>query len=524
MKINLKKFLTTDWINPIVIKELRQAVRSMFVSAAVMIFLFAIVVAIFLSLVNHILYGFKYDPTSLATGRSMFSGMFGVLSFLTIFFLPVYTGVRLGIERQQNNLDLVNITTLSPARFIHGKLLAGAVITLLMYSAAMPFLAATYLFRGIDMISVLMALIVTFAATLLVIEAAILVAVLPASKVFRALFAVALGWSLFGLVMGLNVMCYDMVSSGSGSYWGSSEFWTIAGIFALAWLSIMAVMDSLVIGMVSPAASNRWIWAKTAIFLVWLIWGMIAFLAAMSEKAEEIMIIWLSCGTILSVVGLLIASADRDQPSPRLLRQVPQRPIFRRWLFPFFSGQTQGMLWAIQIGIGSLVMTWFLGVIGSAYELPDWMNPFAVFGSHSRGYIHLKELKMPLRICGGILAYAVAYVMTGLLIWRQLIRPRFPSSMVPVLSMMLVTIGSVVPVLIAVGLGHFSWDENTLNRWYWYGNPVSLIFGSAYNSQMVTAVIWALLGTILNMPWFVRQAREFKPLEEPPATLGPVGK
>ena len=63
----------------------------------------------------------------------------------------MYMGLRVASERQDNNPDLLYISTLSPGRIIRGKFFCAAYVTLLFFSACLPFMALTNLLRGVDL-------------------------------------------------------------------------------------------------------------------------------------------------------------------------------------------------------------------------------------------------------------------------------------------------------------------------------------------------------------------------------------
>ena len=92
----------------------------------------------------------------------MFSAFMVILAGASIFFIPLYIGVRVAAERQENNPDLLYVSTLSPARIIWGKFLCGAYMALLFFSACMPFMAFTNLLRGVDLPTVFFILFFLF--------------------------------------------------------------------------------------------------------------------------------------------------------------------------------------------------------------------------------------------------------------------------------------------------------------------------------------------------------------------------
>jgi ABC-type transport system involved in multi-copper enzyme maturation permease subunit len=113
----------TNWreweFNPIVIKELRQGVRSWTVTGMLLLFLVVLFIASLGFLVTQ---SFDVSP-NMGLGSSMFSTFVVILAGASVFFIPLYTGVRVAVERVEHNQDLLYVTSLSPARIIFGKFL-----------------------------------------------------------------------------------------------------------------------------------------------------------------------------------------------------------------------------------------------------------------------------------------------------------------------------------------------------------------------------------------------------------------
>ncbi|HUC85736.1 MAG TPA: hypothetical protein VL970_11135, partial [Candidatus Acidoferrales bacterium] len=109
-----------EWeLNPIVIKELRQGVRSWSVTGMLMLFLVALFLASLAFLVTE-----SFDlNANMELGARMFSVFIAVLAGASVLFIPLYTGVRVASERLDNNPDLLYVSTLSPTRIILGKFL-----------------------------------------------------------------------------------------------------------------------------------------------------------------------------------------------------------------------------------------------------------------------------------------------------------------------------------------------------------------------------------------------------------------
>ena len=181
--IRLKSHLAgwREWeLNPVIVKELRQAVRSWTVTGMLLLFL----VVLFITSLGFLITQ-SFDVNSdLQLGGTVFSVFVVLLAGASILFIPLYTAVRVAFERQENNPDLLYVTTLSPFRIMLGKFLCSAYIVLLFFSACMPFMAFTNLLRGVDLPTVFYILFLLFVMVCGANTVAIFFACLPVSRAF----------------------------------------------------------------------------------------------------------------------------------------------------------------------------------------------------------------------------------------------------------------------------------------------------------------------------------------------------
>src|SRR5262247_2825772 len=178
-----EKISLGDRINPIVVKELRQAVQSRFVIAALLTLLLVQLVAIGIYILasGPSLCGFD-------AGRQSFLMLFGILLVVALIFVPLYTGARLAAERSDINVDLLFITTIKPRSVIAGKMFAAIMLTAMIYSACMPFMAFTYFLRGIDLPSIFISLGIGFVVVMACAQGAVFVACIPVNRAFKVIF------------------------------------------------------------------------------------------------------------------------------------------------------------------------------------------------------------------------------------------------------------------------------------------------------------------------------------------------
>ena len=189
-----------EWeLNPIVIKELRQAVRSWAVTGMLLLFLTVLFIT---SLVFLVTQSFEVD-VNMGLGGTLFATFMVILAGTSVFFIPLYVGIRVAVERQENNPDLLYVSTLSPARIIRGKFLCGAYMALLFFSACMPFMAFTNLLRGVDLPTVFFILFYLFLIVCAANMVAIFFACLPLSRPFKVLLAIYACFQSFSFIVPL---------------------------------------------------------------------------------------------------------------------------------------------------------------------------------------------------------------------------------------------------------------------------------------------------------------------------------
>src|SRR5262249_47846025 len=128
-----------DAMNPIVVKELRQAVKSRLIVTILMLFLGLNVLILALHLV------FRAARAGIETvdwmaGIQVFRWLEYILLFTLMLLVPAAAALRLGAERSEHNVDLLFISTLRPVSIMAGKFCAALVLAVLVFSACAPFM------------------------------------------------------------------------------------------------------------------------------------------------------------------------------------------------------------------------------------------------------------------------------------------------------------------------------------------------------------------------------------------------
>ena len=324
-----------EWeLNPIVIKELRQGVRNLTVAGMLLLFLVVLFIA---SLVFLVTESFSVDA-NMQMGASMFSAFVVILAAASVFFIPLYTGVRVAAERQENNHDLLYVTTLSPTRIIFGKFLCSAYIAMLFFSACMPFMAFTNLLRGVDLPTVFFILAFLFLVVCAANMIAIFLACLPMSRPFKFLFVIYGIIQSFGVIGSLIGTSFMFMRSGIGAMMTGRDFWI--GTITAAAIGLMAIglFFVLSVALITPPSANRALPIRIYLTVLWLLGGVLCFTWVVRSGSADRMDAWLWLTFGMTMFALLVVISNADQLSLRVRRTIPPRGLKRAAAFLFFNG------------------------------------------------------------------------------------------------------------------------------------------------------------------------------------------
>src|SRR5688572_25092055 len=216
-----------DRINPIVVKETRQAVNSRLVAAFLLLFLAVQLVVMLLMMTSR---EFE-DPNelNLRAGRELFTFVQGILLGTCMILIPVLTGMRLAVERSDVNVDLLFVSSLTPRAVITGKLFAAAALALLIFSACAPFMTFAYVMRGLDVPTIMVVLVADYLTVLLTTALSLFLASVPANRGLRIFLGLGGFVVMCYLGGGLIALTSEFLRGSSRYDMGSWEFW--AGYF-----------------------------------------------------------------------------------------------------------------------------------------------------------------------------------------------------------------------------------------------------------------------------------------------------
>lgn len=493
-------------INPILLKELRQAVRSKAIAGAYCMFLLVQVIV-----TGAMLLAWRIDAgysavSMLGMGRSVFQALFVPLTVICVMFVPLYAGIRIALERSDDHLDLQFVTRLTPAMIVRGKWFCSLALVALMTSAALPFLTLTFYLGGIDVPSALLILLLMTLVAAMTTLFALMIGALPGSRPWRLLMGLVATGLLIGIIGMLQSAADGVIRHGAAAHIATASFWKVAGPVTGAGIILGGLLFCVCMLRISPPAANRSMPLRVWITMSWIAWGITMIVYAKLNQEFHFMFFWMAPTVVICFFALAASICERPDFGRRLRRSIPGNPILRLLVFPFFSGNVPGTLWSVMIGVATVgVSYWMLMVIHSA---AGWTP------SQYNRMIHAVQ------ITAGMLAYGFAYSQTAFWLWLRFGRKWLSRANVWVIFILLVAVGSVIPLLAAIAGTARRPDD--WGAWA-VGNPF-LLFSDIHKSGTLRfSLSWGALMLVPFVIMLVKSYTNFKPLARGAASGAPSG-
>lgn len=477
-----------DWLNPILIKETRQALKSRQFVATFSILLFSALgwtVAGSLSMMPQIY--------TMPSAPRMLIGYYIVLAVPMLLVVPLAAYRSLENEIDDGTLELLSITTLSPWQIVLGKLASAMLQMLLYFIALFPCVAYAYTLRGVDlpttMIMVFSLLIVGVFLTIVALFFAP-IAISRSGRIVTLLLVMAI---LLASQIGMGQFIIGMIQTGN-TLTSVQAFYLI-----LTAVCIFAASGHLLLtttaAKLTPISENR----STAIRVSLLIFTavIVAFISiAYRSDLGQISMTIPTIGTVFlcslwCIMGSMMVG-ETSVVTPRIRRELPSSFLGRSTLTFLTPGPVTGLV---------LVST-----VGSVLVIGFCVWSVQLESSNRFGSYQIVELTWIRRLLLCAAVYAIGLLVAASWLMR-LIRvrnsPRVEVGFAALVAIMVVT--ALMPY--AIGL-HFS-DYRTysynwfqITNWAWTTARVADGEKMAEQVAMVVGVvsIAALILTIFSQP------------------------
>ena len=238
-------------LNPILVKEARQAMKS---KQFLITFMLLLVCGWGWSILGIALQaGAVYYAES---GQFMLGGYFVVLTVPLMIIVPFASFRSIAAEKDHGTFELLSITALNSRQIVTGKLAVSVLQIVVYMSALAPFIAFTYLLRGVDLLSIVWVLSHTGLLSLAFCSVGILVGTLTRSSHWQVVLSVfllaAFGFGAFGwMAFVFNVLLDSQMPFHEPQFWMGNAY-MVTMLITYIFVAIVAASS-----MVSFASDNR---------------------------------------------------------------------------------------------------------------------------------------------------------------------------------------------------------------------------------------------------------------------------
>lgn len=463
-----------DWLNPILIKEARQSLKSRQFIITFFLLLAASCLWTILGVVLN-----APDVYYVPTGQSLMAGYYFVLAIPLIGMVPLAAHRSLAAEIDDDTFEMLVITRLSAMRIVMGKLNSAMLQMMVYFAAIVPCLAFSYLLRGVSLPTIAMLIAIVFFTALLVTSFSLMVATLAPHRTGQTLALLG----VIGVVVFAEFVCAAFCLDGilSQRLTNATETMMMTAMFMIVGGSCIVMFIKAAAARIGPVTENRSTGLRWCMFGQQLIWiAAIAFLALWYEDNEVLNFGTMIVGGYWLLMGTLTLS-ESPELSPRVQRQLPRTLAGRCLLTWFNPGPGTGYVFAISSGtVGALVMGGFGAGVVDVNRAP-----------------RTDPVTFSLIIAGYLLSY--------LGITRLIVMPlsrRFGSSLaIPVatLAILMVLAGFTPTVLSVVFTGSTPYNYTPLEAIDWAWTLVEA-FDTRYSPVLALLIMFTgMVITVLNL-------------------------
>lgn len=369
-----------DRLNPLLVKETRQALKS---RQFTLWFVLMLIASWLITIGGVAIIGPSISFVS--AGGYLLLAYFFALAVPLVIVVPFTAYRSLASELEDNTRDLLEVSTLSPYQIINGKL-GSAVVQMLVYlSVLAPCLAFTYLLRGVDLPTIALLLSMAVSSSLALSLIGLLFAASTRQRYAQVVMSIILAGALFLALWGLLMSAWAITNY--GAWFADEETKIVIAAIASTYVTSFALLYLTAVKLVTFASANRstalrWAMvAQQAVFLAWI--GGIISIRLLSPNGPPG-----NFGEVTTVVGIIagiywlfmgsLLTGESPILSRRVRRDLPQSTV-GRMLFGLFSpGPGSGYLFVLanlsMIATLCLIGLQFYGGIFSTSVIGGWSN------------------------------------------------------------------------------------------------------------------------------------------------------
>lgn len=470
----------SGWLNPILIKEARQSLKSRQFIATFFLLLVASCVWTVLGIVFN-----APDVYYVPSGDLLLAGYYFVLAIPLIGMVPLAAHRSLAAEIDDDTFEMLVITRLSAIRIVMGKLNSAMLQMMVYFAAIVPCLAFSYLLRGVNLPTIALLIGTVFFTALLLTTFSLMLATLAPNRAGQTLAMLGVLAIIVFAQFLCGAFCMQVVLGGNMG--DAEDAFIFVTIFALIGGSCMAVFVKAAAARIAPVTENRSTGLRWSLLLLQLLWmASIAFLVLWYDDKDPLNFGTMIIGAYWLVMGTLMMS-ESPELSPRVQRDLPSTYISRAFLTWFNPGPGTGFLFAICTGsVAAAAMGFFGALIGGRGPETD-----------------------PITFSMIIIGYLTGYLGTTRLIVIPLSRHFGPNLVLPLATLASVMgIAAFAPLILSVlttGGPPYQYQSMEAIDWAW---TLVEAFDGQFNSPLAMLImVVGFFILLINLPFLFREFR-----------------
>ena len=466
--------------NPVALREIRQMVRNKFVSVGLILYLFVQLIAVMLTVVSET--DSNTGGVSL-TGKGIGSDVAFTVSvilvLMTLGAIPMFTGIRMTLEKNADNMDLQFATTLRPVQFADGKFISSIVLFMLVASSSLPFLMLAYILRGLDLGDVLLYVGIMTVFAMPLFHVAIFIGTLGTHKAFRFALLGTVVWVATVVFFGFGVITLNGFGPGF-------ESWDFKYMILVA-VCVCFILRGASAAQLAPPHTEGSFLLRNSLIVAWFVWGAAA--AGLSLwKAETEYIVWWFGGMCAMLNFLLFTAVSSKSGMQRRIAPHNGKRSRFNLRFLFLSCAESGVLYSLILSaITGYIMIQIAKIVENKIDDEGIAAVLFVF------------------------CYPAAYMITMRLIWHAVLRRITNCKYVGLLALLLMLLGSVLPYLLTIG-------NDSANPDKWFGNMNGAFDAlTSWNSghdimefHMCVSAVWLTAAILLYTPYIISSFRRYR--------------
>jgi hypothetical protein len=286
-------------------------------------------------------------------------------------------------------------------------------------------------------------------------------------------------------------------------------------VVVLETLGVMVFLYTCAVAMLSPPSANRTLPVRLGItafcLATFALFSLVVYW--IGDRATWIdnrvpLYVWIMSTSIFLSLYLLIAINERDHWGPRVARTIPRRWWLRPVPFLLYSGAAGGVLWTCVL----LAVCW-LALLVLANWLPALPPQYPSQPSLAKVFTTMTMM----------FGYTYCYALMAVFLRNTVIK--IPPIYTWVMALALAALGTALPYLVAFLIHYRDWSLETHYGWLLTVPPVGMTLVAderlpGGNAAMIFVGCWAVLVTLLDGLWFLRQMQRFRPYRSSTASTG----